>query len=244
MNPQFDPFDERDFDRPSDWRPHQPPEHPFQPSLPPQRPQGGGGGNRGLIIGLIGAIAALVIVAGAGVVLFMRDDDADVEARETTMVDDSLPTTDRTREDAPPLTQTRTETATVTETRTRTTAPDSSTGGSGDSAGSGGSGGSDRYIAGPGQYGVGLNTYRRCDDVIDTSWVGTGHSTTTCSFAENIALKLAYESISDAPLTVTAYSAATQENISMSCRRARDSDRDPVFKCEGGRNAVVYVYPY
>lgn len=30
----------------------------------------------------------------------------------------------------------------------------------------------------------------------------------------------------------------------MSCRRARDSERDPVFKCEGGRNAVVYVYPY
>ncbi|MCG7438474.1 MULTISPECIES: hypothetical protein [Corynebacterium] len=238
MNPQFDPFDERDFDRPSDWRPHQPPEHPFQPSPPPQRLQGGGGGNRGLILGLIGAIAALVIVAGAGVVLFMRDDDADVEARETTMVDDSLPTTDRTREGAPPLTQTRTETATVTETRTRTTTPASST------DGSGGSGGSERYIAGPGQYGVGLNTYRRCDDVIGTSWVGTGHSTTTCGFAENIALKLAYADISDAPLTVTAYSAATQENISMSCRRARDSERDPVFKCEGGRNAVVYVYPY
>lgn len=143
MNPQFDPFDERDFDRPSDGRPHQPPEHPFQPSPPPQRPQGGGGGNQGLIIGLIGAIAALVIVAGAGVVLFMRDDDADVEARETTMVDDSLPTTDRTREDAPPLTQTRTETATVTETRTRTTTPASST------DGSGGSGGSEKYIADP-----------------------------------------------------------------------------------------------
>ncbi|MBP2333473.1 hypothetical protein [Corynebacterium freneyi] len=241
MDSQFDPFDERDFDRPSDWRPHQPPEHPFQPSPPPQRPHDGGGGNRGLLIGLIGAIAALVIVAGVGVVLFMRDDDADVEARETTMVDDSLPATDRTPEDASPSTRTRTETATVTETRTRTTTPASSTDGSGDA---GGSGGSDRYIAGPGQYGVGLNTYRACDDVIGTSWVGTGHSTTTCGFAENIALKLAYADISDAPLTVTAYSAATQENISMSCRRARDSERDPVFKCEGGRNAVVYVYPY
>lgn len=241
MDSQFDPFDERDFDRPSDWRPHQPPEHPFQPSPPPQRPHDGGGGNRGLLIGLIGAIAALVIVAGVGVVLFMRDDDADVEARETTMVDDSLPATDRAGEDASPSTRTRTETATVTETRTRTTTPASSTDGSGDA---GGSGGSDRYIAGPGQYGVGLNTYRACDDVIGTSWVGTGHSTTTCGFAENIALKLAYADISDAPLTVTAYSAATQENISMSCRRARDSERDPVFKCEGGRNAVVYVYPY
>ncbi len=239
MNPQFDPFDERDFDRLSEWRPHQPPQHPFRPSPPPQRPQGGGGHNPRLLIGII---AALVI--GAGVVLFMRDDDADVEARDTTMADDSLPTTDRTREDAPPLTRTRPETATVTETRTRTDAPTSDSGDSGGSGGSGGSGATDRYIAGPGHYGVGLNTYRKCENVTGTRWVGTGHSTTTCGFAENIARELAYESISAAPLTVTAYSAATQENISMSCRRARDSERDPVFKCEGGRNAVVYVYPY
>lgn len=236
MNQQYGSYDDWGYEPTAEWQPQQPPQQPYPPYQPPQEPQGGGGGgNSGLLIGIIGVIAALVIVAGVGVVLFMRDDDDDVEARDTAVVNDSRRTADRASEDAPPSTETQTETATVTETRTQAPAP---------APNSGGSGGSDRYTAGPGQYGVGLNTYRSCGDVGGTSWVGTGHSTTTCGFAENVARELAYESISAAPLTVTAYSPTTQENISMSCRRAQDSELDPVFKCEGGRNAVVYVYPY
>lgn len=240
MNQQYGSYDNWGREPTSEWRPQPPPQQPHQPYAPSPPGAGGGGGggsggggggNSGLLIGIIGVIAALVIVAAVGIVLFLRDDDGPVEARETSVANDASRIPGETSAPAPPSAETRTET--ITETRTRP-AP----------APAPGSGGSDRYTAGPGQYGVGLNTYRRCESASGTRWVGTGHSSTTCGFAENVARELAYLDISAAPLTVTAYSPATGENISMTCNRAQDSELDPVFKCEGGRNAVVYVYPW
>ena len=87
MNQQYGSYDDWGYEPTSEWQPQQPPQQTYPPYQPPQEPQGGGGGgNSGLLIGIIGVIAALVIVAGVGVVLFMRDDDADVDLESLTRV--------------------------------------------------------------------------------------------------------------------------------------------------------------
>lgn len=100
------------------------------------------------------------------------------------------------------------------------------------------------YRSAPGQYGVGLTTYKSCAAGPAVA-VFTGYPTTSCGFATNVAAQLAGLDPSRGPRTVSAYSNDAPGIHQMSCGQAQDGNSQVLWRCQGGRsgNAVVYVYP-
>lgn len=193
------------------------------PADGPRRESGGSGGKLlPLLLGVVALLMIALIVLGG--FMFLSDDgDSSATAEKSTPGD---------------ATSTVTETATATqEAQPSTSAPATST------SVPRGSDSSDRYVARAGQYGVGLNTWKFCDSG-GASATMTGSKTTSCPFAENVGSKLAGVAVSEgSSKSVTAYSPVTHENVRLYCRKAQDSELTFLWKCEGGRNAVVYVYP-
>lgn len=193
------------------------------PADGPRRESGGSGGKLlPLLLGVVALLMIALIVLGG--FMFLGDDG------------DSAATAENSAPGG--ATSTVTETATATqEAQPSTSAPATST------SVPRGSDSSDRYVAGAGEYGVGLNTWKFCDSG-GASATMTGSKTTSCPFAENVGSKLAGVAVSEgSSKSVTAYSPVTRENVTLSCRKAQDSELTFLWKCEGGRNAVVYVYP-
>ncbi|WP_448852441.1 hypothetical protein [Corynebacterium sp. 335C] len=101
----------------------------------------------------------------------------------------------------------------------------------------------DRWTAPPGWYGHGLNTYEHCIANVATA-VFTGSENTSCPFANLVGDRFAGEEPSAGEVQwQRVESPVTGRTYDMRCRQARDADLDWLWKCEGGANAVVYVYP-
>lgn len=222
-------YDDRDFADPYDQTrydygaPDDRPRYDYGASAnePRRESVGSGGKLMPLLLGVVALLViALIVLCGF---MFLGGGDSAPTAEKPAPGD---------------ATSTVTETATATqEAQPSTSAPATST------SVPRNSGSSDRYVARAGQYGVGLNTWKICDSG-GASATMTGSQSTSCPFAENVGSELAGTTVREgSSRRVTAYSPVTHENVTLSCRKAQDSERDFLWKCEGGRNAVVYVYP-
>ncbi|WP_448852443.1 hypothetical protein [Corynebacterium sp. 335C] len=181
----------------------------------PGRP--GGGTAMKVLLGVL----AVVVLALVGVVVFLLSDRSG---------DDGATAAPQATEEV--VTETATATSTTTDAPEEPApAPEGST----DSS-------DGRFRASPGHYGVGLNTWKNCARG-SAAAVLTGTETTSCPFATNVGHELAGVPVSDSGATVQAHSPVTGKTYTMDCRRARDAEKDPVWKCSGGDNAIVYVYP-
>ena len=176
-----------------------------------------GGAMLPVLLGIAILSLILVLLLG-GYILFQGDDDSTTTAQvQPTQADTAQAVTE-------------TATATVPQAPAPDAPPASSS-----SPG--------RYVAGAGEYGVGLNTWKFCDSGGASATI-TGSKETSCPFAENVGSILAGTTVREgSSRRVTAYSPVTRENVTLSCRKAQDSKLTFLWKCVGGRNAVVYVYP-
>ncbi|WP_448852442.1 hypothetical protein [Corynebacterium sp. 335C] len=126
--------------------------------------------------------------------------------------------------------------ATATATRTTTVAPEPGSG-----SGDGDGGGSVTADA------AGLSPDKRCDDGGATA-VFAGTARTSCPFAANVGEAIAEAgsraaATPGAAATVTANSPVTGQTYELACDVVADADGDGVWRCAGGNDAVVYVYP-
>ncbi|MBV7294764.1 hypothetical protein KRX51_02365 [Corynebacterium sp. TAE3-ERU12] len=93
-----------------------------------------------------------------------------------------------------------------------------------------------------GAYGDGLEFFKTCD-AQEASWVGTGTDTTSCPFATNIGIALAGVPTDEGEKTGTVYSPTTGKDYQMTCNINHDRNDQEYWRCTGGINAVVFVYP-